>query len=513
MSMSAKAKGKQRDPGESPPPETSEEERKKEEQRIQDEQWREEMERREDEQRRRREQWRLREQQRLDEHRREYRREEPSQEPPKTLEQVEEPLRQEIQQRREVLAQKAAEEAKQREEEEKEAEKRRREERDKREREDEEARKQAIEAIQQQHEAEAKQREEEEQKERAAREAERLAAIERMRQAERKARQRESKVSVARSRAMARERAEAIQQNRANILEEQRKLEPSRLERLLWWRYRPGRNPVMVRLAGRDELIRIENPRLAFPDHADGATPTDYITATDWAYITTTIPAQGKASYPDLPNPSLGVIKHAITQTSMILDKTRCAWRILSRIEKSHPKEKAVTVAVVHAIQVREMAESLFEFLEKSKMALEQTRAKLVDLPAGDARWRSGARAAKFNAHVTMLLYQDLFEDANFTVAGFHTARADTRWHAAEEQRGAGEIEALRKMAKKHKASEPVRPLDYVARTQIPLTGPPKRSVSPHPLPVEFVEGAVAFMQVSQNLLEQGRRVRPTPRS
>ncbi|OOF92848.1 hypothetical protein ASPCADRAFT_408311 [Aspergillus carbonarius ITEM 5010] len=250
-----------------------------------------------------------------------------------------------------------------------------------------------------------------------------------------------------------------------------------------------------------------EGPRLAHPPP-----PAENVAVMDFAYISSTIPSRASTTYPGSTqnNTNFGIIQDAITQTADILDRTRRAWRIVHTIEQHCNGNYRVSIATVHVIQVREMAESLFEYLEKTLRALQCTRYRLENAnpPADRAIWAERAGQATLNAYVTMLLYQDLFEDVNFTLAGYHAARAETLWR--RWPRGVNELQTLRDQAREHKATDPVRPLDYVARTQIPLTGPPQPEVHPHPLHTEFVEGAVGFMQVSQNLLKQGPRVRPT---
>ncbi|PWY91314.1 hypothetical protein BO94DRAFT_533445 [Aspergillus sclerotioniger CBS 115572] len=249
-----------------------------------------------------------------------------------------------------------------------------------------------------------------------------------------------------------------------------------------------------------------DGPRLAFP-----APPEQSIAVADFAYIPSTVPAHVQEPHPVHVNEDLGIIQDAITQTTDILTKLRKAWRMVHTIEDTATTDHHVTIAILHVIQVREMAESLYEYVEKLSKALEYTLYQLENSrpPADQATWHDRAGEVTVNVYAMMLLYQDLYEDMNFTVAGYHTARAEARWRTTP--RGDNEVQALRQQAKEHRATDPVRPLDYVARTQIPLTGPARPEIHPYPMPTDFVEGAVAFMQVTNNLLKQGQRVRPTP--
>ncbi|PYI07336.1 hypothetical protein BO78DRAFT_91394 [Aspergillus sclerotiicarbonarius CBS 121057] len=235
-------------------------------------------------------------------------------------------------------------------------------------------------------------------------------------------------------------------------------------------------------------------------------TPWRWLERKHHSSTTTTDPASPPG------NDHLTTIQHAITQTTDILNKTRRAWRVLRRIEETDSTDHDVAIAIIRTIQVREMAESLFEFLEKSRIALEWTRDQLFNLPADHQRWQRSANAARFNAYVTMLLYQDLFHDTNLTVTRFHEVLAQAP-SILVEPRGAGHVEELRRDAINHKATDPVQPPEeaYVAQTQVPLTGPVQpRLIPPPPLPVDFVNKAIAFMVVPQNPLGQGSRVRPT---
>ncbi|GLA96434.1 hypothetical protein AtubIFM57143_003900 [Aspergillus tubingensis] len=217
-------------------------------------------------------------------------------------------------------------------------------------------------------------------------------------------------------------------------------------------------------------------------------------------HVPTAIPTLGTTRAGSHQNPTLGLVEDAIIQVNHLQDKTVKSWQTIDSVLKAKTAGMPMIKSQVYALECRDMAETLYEYMSKALKEMTSTRDQIHEAFERDPGlqnhhqilWISAVQA-ETKAQDIMRLYKALAGDINQTLGAYHMARStammnrETFTHTKLRQ-----IESAARERRPSRVPQTQSPeSQYIARTAVPLTGPatPGYAGHPNPITMEVQEG------------------------
>ncbi|GLB07097.1 hypothetical protein AtubIFM57258_002419 [Aspergillus tubingensis] len=244
----------------------------------------------------------------------------------------------------------------------------------------------------------------------------------------------------------------------------------------------------------QSDISKGKQPQREVPEQQVPETPRGGV------HVPTAIPTLGTTRAGLHQNPTLGLVEDAIIQVNHLQDKTVKSWQTIDSVLKAKTAGMPMIKSQVYALECRDMAETLYEYMSKALKEMISTRDEIHEAFKRDPGlqnhhqilWISAVQA-ETKAQDIMRLYKALAGDINQTLGAYYMARStammnrETFTHTKLRQ-----IESAARERRPSRVPQIQSPeSQYIARTAVPLTGPATPGYAGHPNPImmEVQEG------------------------
>ncbi|GKZ29134.1 hypothetical protein AbraIFM66950_003294 [Aspergillus brasiliensis] len=240
------------------------------------------------------------------------------------------------------------------------------------------------------------------------------------------------------------------------------------------------------------ELSKGKQPQREVPEDPAPQTPRCGV------HVPTDIPTLGTTRAGSHQNPTLGLVEDAIIQIDHLQDKTVKSWQTIDSILKAKTAGMPMVKSQVYALECRDMAETLYEYMSKGLKDMTSTRNQIREAFERDPDlqhhhqilWVSAVQA-ETKAQNIMRLHKALAADINQTLAAYHMARSTAMMNRETfTQTSLRQIEIAARERRPSQVPQTHSPeSQYIARTVVPLTGPATPGFSGQAMTMDVQEG------------------------
>ncbi|KAI2837048.1 hypothetical protein CBS11350_8968 [Aspergillus niger] len=223
-------------------------------------------------------------------------------------------------------------------------------------------------------------------------------------------------------------------------------------------------------------------------------------TSRSGVHVPTAIPTLGTTRAGSHQNPTLGLVEDAIIQVDHLQVKLVKSWQTIDTVLKAKTAGMPMIKSQVYALECKDMAETLYEYMSKGLKEMTSTRDQICKAFERDPDlqhhhqilWISAVKA-ETKAQDIMRLYKALAADINQTLGAYHMARSKAIMN--RETFTHTQLRHIESAARERRPSRvpqtQSQESQYIARTVVPLTGPatPGYSGYPNPIAMDVQEG------------------------